>query len=187
MWKGVAIFLKLFPNHGTALAHGQKSHSFLKCRRVKNSILNSVSPNSLSTQEELHPTPAAQNIKSKIWSIRNMQVHPLGIWPQGGPWLWYGRRLTLVSQSCQIIFHKLCLPHSKLFLKSTSICFLGTQSYFSSPREVWLFFWVVSGTALDIKYLNLKISPCISKKNVRTLILSHNAYYRYATGKNLDL
>lgn len=129
-----------FPVMGTALAHGHRTHSFLKCGRVKNSILNPMSPNSLSTQEEPHPTPADQNIKSKIWSIRNMQVHPLGIWPHSGPWLLCGRRLALVSKSCQIIFHKLCLPHSKLFLKSTSICFLGTKSYFSSPREVWLFF-----------------------------------------------
>ena len=115
-----------FPIMGTALAHGHRSHSFLKHRWVKNSILNSMSPNSLSTQEELHPTPAAQNIKSIIWSIQNLQVHPLGIWPRGGPWLLCGRRLALVSKSCQIIFHKLCLPHSKLFLKSTSIWFLGT-------------------------------------------------------------
>lgn len=91
--------------------------------------------------------------------------------------VWQEARPTFKSVQ-KDFFHKLWLPHSWLFLKSISICFPGTYSYFSLPSEVWLFFRVVSGTALDIKHLNLKISSGISKKNVRTLILSPNAYYR---------
>lgn len=132
MWKGVAFFLKLFPSHGTALAHGHRTHSFLNVEGLKIPSWTWCLLTVYQPKKNRISTPADQNIKSKnmkhpkrackfiLWHLDLIVVLD-SVWQEACP------SFKIVPDYFPQV---MCLPHSKLFLKSISICFLGTKVSF---------------------------------------------------------